>query len=312
MAERARAAPPSLPAPAIPARRPLTLRSGAFALLLVMLWGGQPAAIKAGLDGAGPLRLSAIRMALSGVVVIAYAIATRTSLAPPRREWRALGGLGVLFVVQTMLMYFGGDHTTAGHASVLIFTFPLWTAILGHFLVPGDRMQRGRTGGLLIAYSGVVVVSAGGLADEGASWAGDLMTLSSAVLLGARQIYLSHFSQGIAPARLLMTQAVSSVVVFGIAGWLLESGAISWSGEFIAALLYQGVVIGGFGFIGNTWLLKRYLPSRVAATMLLAPIFGVIWSWLILGESVGLELALGVALLVVGSAIVQWPRSSEA
>lgn len=312
MAERARAAPPSLPAPAIPARRPLTLRSGAFALLLVLLWGGQPTAIKAGLDGAGPLRLSAIRMALSGVVVIAYAIATRTSLAPPRREWRALGGLGVLFVVQTMLMYFGGDHTTAGHASVLIFTFPLWTAILGHFLVPGDRMQRGRTGGLLIAYSGVVVVSAGGLADEGASWAGDLMTLSSAVLLGARQIYLSHFSQGIAPARLLMTQSVSSVVVFGIAGWLLESGAISWSGEFIAALLYQGVVIGGFGFIGNTWLLKRYLPSRVAATMLLAPIFGVIWSWLILGESVGLELALGVALLVVGSAIVQWPRSSEA
>jgi drug/metabolite transporter (DMT)-like permease len=134
------------------------------------------------------------------------------------------------------------------------------------------------------------------------------MTLSSAVLLGARQIYLSHFSQGIAPARLLMTQSVSSVVVFGIAGWLLESGAISWSGEFIAALLYQGVVIGGFGFIGNTWLLKRYLPSRVAATMLLAPIFGVIWSWVILGESVGLELALGVALLFVGSAIVQWPR----
>lgn len=312
MSDRARAVEPSLPASALAARRPLTLGSGAFALLLVMLWGGQPVAIKAGLADAGPLRLSAIRMALSGVVVIAYAIVTRTSLAPPRREWRALGGLGVLFVVQTMLMYLGGDHTTAGHASVLIFTFPLWTAILGHFLVPGDRMQRGRSGGLLIAYGGVVVVSAGGLADEGASWAGDLMTLTSAVLLGARQIYLSHFSQGIAPARLLMTQSVSSVLVFGIAGWLLESGAISWSGEFLAALLYQGVVIGGFGFIGNTWLLKRYLPSRVAATMLLAPIFGVIWSWLILGESVGLELALGVVLLVAGSAIVQWPRGGEA
>lgn len=312
MSDRARAVQPSLPAPASPARRPLTLRSGAFALLLVMLWGGQPTAIKAGLDGTGPLRLSAIRMALSGVVVIAYAIVTRTSLLPPRREWRALGGLGVLFVVQTMLMYVGGDHTTAGHASVLIFTFPLWTAILGHFLVPGDRMQRSRTGGLLLAYAGVVVVFAGGLADDGASWAGDLMTLSSAVLLGARQIYLSHFSQGIAPARLLMTQSVSSVLVFGLAGWLLESGTIAWSSEFVAALLYQGVVIGGFGFIGNVWLLKRYLPSRVAATMLLAPIFGVIWSWIILGESVGLELALGVALLVVGSAIVQRPRGDEA
>ncbi len=311
MSQRPRAAQTTLLPPAAPARRPLTLRSGAFALLLVMLWGGQPVAIKAGLADAGPLRLSALRMTLGGLVVILYAIVTRTSLMPPRREWRALFGLGVLFVVQTMLMYVGGDHTTAGHASVLIFTFPLWTAILGHFLVPGDRMSRGRTGGLLLAYSGVVVVFAGGLADEGASWGGDLMTLTSAMLLGTRQIYLSHFSQGIHPARLLMTQSVWSVIVFGLAGWLLESGPV-WSPEFLAALLYQGVVIGGFGFIGNVWLLQRYLPSRVAATMLMAPIFGVIWSWLILGESVGPELALGVALLVAGSAIVQWPRADEA
>ena len=104
-----------------------------------------------------------MRMALGGIVVIGYAIVTRTSLRPSRRELRPLAGLGVLFVVQTTLMYVGGDHTTAGHASVLIFTFPLWTSIFGHFFVPGDRMSRGRTGGLLIAYGGVVVVFAGGL-----------------------------------------------------------------------------------------------------------------------------------------------------
>ncbi len=300
----------SLPPPLAGVRRPLTARAGAFALFLALIWGAQPVAIKAGLADAGPLRLSAMRMTLSGLVIIAYALVTRTSLRPPRREWRALGGLGVLFVVQTTLMYVGGDQTTAGHASVLIFTFPLWTAVFGHFVVPGDHMSRVRTGGLLVAYAGVVVVFAGGLADHGASWGGDLMTLTSAMLLGGRQVYLSHFSQGIAPARLLMTQSISSVLVFGIAGWLLESGPLVWSGEFLAALLYQGVVIGGFGFIGNVWLLKRYLPSRVAATMLTAPIFGVILSWVILGEAVGPELALGVALLVAGSSIVQWPRAS--
>ena len=290
-------------------RRPLNLRAGAFAMLLVLLWGGQPVAIKAALEeGVGPLRLSALRMTLGGIVVLGYALVTRTSLRPPREELRPLFGLGILFVVQTTLMYVGGDHTSSGHASVLIFSFPLWTALLGHFLIPGDRMSLRRTGGLLIAYSGVVVVFVGGFSAPGASVWGDLMTVTSAMLLGTRQIYLSHFSQSIHPARLLMTQSVAAVILFGIGGVLLESGPLVWSSDYLVALLYQGVVIGGFGFIGNTWLIKRYLPSQVSATMLFAPIFGVIFSWIILGESLGFEVLVGLALLVTGSAIVQLRR----
>lgn len=272
-----------------------------------MLWGGQPVSIKAGLDDSGPLQLSAMRMFLGGLVVVLYAAVTRTSLIPARREARPLLGLGILFIVQTTLMYVGGDHTTAGHASVLIFTFPLWTAVFGHIFIPGDRMSRDRTAGLLIAYAGVVVVFAGGLNDGGAL-DGDLMLVLSAMLLAARQIYLAHFSQSIAAPRLLFAQSVASVPVFAVGAIFLEAGGFLWSWEFVAALLYQGVVIGGFGFIGNTWLVQNYLPSRVAATMLTAPVFGVILSWLILGESVGYELAAGVLLLVIGSAIVQRPR----
>ena len=289
--------------------RPLNWRSGAFAMLLVLLWGGQPVAIKAGLEeGTGPLRLSAIRMALGGVVVIGYAVVTRTSLRPLRSEYKPLLGLGVLFVVQTLLMYVGGDNTTSGHASVLIFSFPLWTAVVGHFFVPGDRMSVKRTGGLLIAYAGVVVVFVGGLSAPGASIWGDLMTVTSAMLLGTRQVYLSRLSQGIHPARLLMTQSVAAIVLFGLGSLIFESGGTTWTTEFVIALLWQGVVIGGFGFIGNLYLVSRYFPSQVSATMLFAPIFGVIFSWIILGEGLGYEVIAGVALLVAGSSIVQFRR----
>lgn len=307
--QRDQESPPPLPE----IRRPLTLGAGAFAMLLVLLWGGQPVAIKAGLEeGVGPLRLSAMRMALGGIVVIGYALVTRTSLRPSPNEYRPLLGLGVLFVVQTMLMYVGGDNTSSGHASVLIFSFPLWTAVFGHFFVPGDHMSKRRTGGLLLAYGGVIVVFTGGLDSPGASIWGDLMTMTSAMLLAARQVYLSHFSQAIHPARLLMTQSVAAIILFGIGGVLFESGSLVSTTDFFIALLYQGVVIGGFGFIGNTWLLKRFLPSQVAATMLFAPIFGVFFSWLVLGESLGYEVLVGVVLLVIGSSIVQLRRTPAA
>lgn len=294
---------PSAPQAADP-RRPLTLRAGAFALLLAALWGGNPVAIKAGLGHAGPLRLGALRMLLGGLAVLVFALFAGVSLRPQRSEWLPLGGLAVLFTAQTALMYIGGDQTSAGHAAVLISTFPLWAALCAHFVVPGDRMARGRAVGTLIAYSGVVVVFSGDLG--GGEWlAGDIMMLCSALLLGARQIYLSQTSQAIPVSRLLMAQAVSAVLVFLPLSFALESEPWTYSASFLGALLYQGLVIAGFGFLGNTWLLQHFLPSRVTATQLTTPVFGVILSWLVLGESVGPELAAGVALLTVGSALAQ-------
>ncbi len=276
----------------------------------MLFWGGQPVAIKAGLDeGVGPLRLSAIRMALGGAVILLYAIVTRTPVRPIRDELRPLIGLGALFVVQTYLMYAGGDMTSSGHASVLIFSFPLWTALFGHFFIPGDRMSIRRTGGLLIAYGGVVVVFIGGLRAPGSTIQGDMMMLASAMMLGGRQVYLAFFSQRIHPARLLLTQSVAAVLIFGALGLTLESSGPIWTTDFVIALAHQGIVIGGLGFIGNLWLISRYLPSQVAATMLFAPICGVVFSWLLLGEALGYEVLIGVALLVGGSAIVQLRRS---
>ncbi len=285
-------------------RRPLTLSAGAFSLLLAILWGGNPVAIKAGLETVGPLRLGALRMLLGGIAVCLYALGGGVSLRPRRSELATLSGLAVLFTIQTALMYYGGDYTSSGHAAVLIATFPLWAALFAHFIVPGDRLSRRRAGGTLVAYGGVLVVFSGDLSGA-ASLDGDLMILSSALLLGARQIYLSQTSQTIPFARLLLAQAVSSVLVFAILSPILESDPWAFSWGFIGALLYQGLAIAGFGFIGNTWLLQRFLPSGVTAMQLFTPVFGVLLSWLVLGEPIGPELAIGVVLLVAGSAAAQ-------
>jgi len=47
------------------------------------------------------------------------------------------------------------------------------------------------------------------------------------------------------------------------------------------------------------------LPSRVTVISLSQPVFGVLFSWWILGESVGGELYIGAILVVLGSALAQ-------
>ncbi|NQW20680.1 MAG: DMT family transporter [Chloroflexi bacterium] len=288
-------------------RRPLSIKAGSFALLLATLWAGNPVANKAGLDDAGPLRLGYLRFILGAIVVMIYAIATKQSFKIKRREWVPLGLLGVLFTVQLAFMNIGQDYTSAGHAVVVTTTFPLWTGVFAHFIVPGDRMSRSRTFGTLVAYLGVVAVFYKGFADSSSDFLiGDLLLLGSAVLLGGRQVLLSQLGQGIDQHKLLMAQSVFGISTFVIASLMFEGDeAFTVTTRLVVALLYTGVLIAGLGFIGQTWLLKRYLPSRVTVISLSQPIFGVLFSWWILGESVGGELYVGAVLVVLGSALAQ-------
>ncbi|MBP38830.1 MAG: DMT family transporter [Dehalococcoidia bacterium] len=288
-------------------RRPLSLRAGALALLLSTMWAGNPVANKAGLEDAGPLRLGYLRFILGAIVVLIYAIATRQSFRVLRHEWVPLGLLGLLFTVQLAFMNIGQDFTTAGHAVVVTTTFPLWAAVFAHFVVPGDRMSRSRTFGTMIAYGGVVAVFYKGFADSSSDFLiGDLLLLGSAILLGGRQVLLSQLGQGIEQHKLLMAQSIFGIVTFIIASLIFEGDeAFVVTTKLVIALFYTGVLIAGLGFIGQTWLLKRYLPSRVTVISLSQPIFGVLLSWWILGEPIGGELYVGAVLVVAGSALAQ-------
>ena len=45
---------------------------------------------------------------------------------------------------------------------------------------------------------------------------------------------------------------------------------------------YQGVVIAGFGFIANLWLLKHYLPPQIAVLSSIGPVASILLAWALL------------------------------
>lgn len=303
------AAAPGPDAPRAGGPQPLTPRATGFALFLAALWGGNAVAIKSGLRDAGPLRLAWMRFLAGGIVTVAWAISTRQSLRPTRAELRPLGWLAAIFIAQITCMNIGQDHTTAGHAVVINTTFPLWAGVFAHFFVPGDRLSPGRTAGTLIAYSGIVAVFAQSLGEGlggGGQLTGDLLMLGSAALLGARLVYTALASQGVGLPKLLLTQTVAGIGGFFVASLLFEPAPWVMTERLALSVGYQGFVIAGFGFIGNMWLLKHYLPSGVTAISLTTPVWGVLLSHVVLGEPLGATLFLGLALVVAGSAIAQW------
>lgn len=282
--------------------RRIDATGAALALLVSVLWGANPVAIKLGVEDAPPLRLAWLRFLVGGVVILAWGWATGRlagfRIAPAER--RPLLVLGLLFTAQIGAMNLGTALTSAAHAAILLNSYAVHFVVLAHFAIPGDRLTPRRLAGVLVAYAGIVLLFARQVGAGAPSLLGDAIVFASALLLAERTVYLARAVQGIEPVKLLLSQAVIGTALFVLGSALFEPAATRWTGRLAAVVGFQGVVIAGFNFVVNLWLLRRYRPSSLAAFFLTQPIFGVAIAALLAGDAVTVELLLASVAVAVG------------
>jgi drug/metabolite transporter (DMT)-like permease len=75
---------------------------------------------------------------------------------------------------------------------------------------------------------------------------------------------------------------------------------VRWTGRLAAVVGFQGVIVAGFNFVVNLWLLKRYRPSALAAFFLTQPIFGVVAAALITGDALTVDLLAASVAVAAG------------
>ncbi|MGH7414676.1 MAG: DMT family transporter [Candidatus Rokuibacteriota bacterium] len=283
--------------------RPLDWRGTATALLLSALWGANPVAVKIGLADAPPLRLAFYRFVLGGLVILAYAWwARHPGIFDVRPgEWRVLISLGVIFSVQIGTMNVGIGMTTAAHSAVLLNSYAVHTVVLAHFMLPGDRLTPAKVSGVLVAYTGIVLLFARNFSLQSETLVGDLVVAASAVLLGERVVYMARAVQKFDPLKLLVFQSAIGSACFLLASLVGESGIPTrYTPALAASLFYQGAVIAGFNFIVNSYLFKMYLASALATCSLTTPLFGVLIAAAVTGDQLGPTLLLSSLMVAAG------------
>jgi drug/metabolite transporter (DMT)-like permease len=289
--------------------RPLTTSSALFTLFLTGLWSGLGIAVKFGLEDAPPLRLGWLRFVLGALTVLGWALWTRAELVPKRGEAFPLLAVGVMFCLELATMNIGLAKTTASHAAVVLSTYSVWMAVFAHFQIPGDPLTRRKLLAAVVSYSGVVIIFVQGLAISTDLLLGDLLMLASALVLAEDQVYGARVAGHVDIARLVLARFALGIAVFAPASALLEHAAWSWTPRLGASLFYQGVVIAGFGFIANQWLLKHYLPSQIAVLSLVGPVASILLAWALLGEAPSPLIWAGTVLVTAGAFLIQGRRA---
>ncbi|NNE10741.1 MAG: EamA family transporter, partial [Ilumatobacter sp.] len=199
---------------------------------------------------------------------------------------------------------FGVDQVSAGFASLISSTMPLFTACLSLALL-GTRVSRAGLLGLAVGFGGTALLASPAL-DGGARLVGAVALLASALAWAFGTVFMKwrDFSQ-VTPIMLVGIQLwMSAAMLLPFALIVDGVDGTDWSPGLFVPLLYAAIPANAVTFTLLATVVRRATPTQAAATAYLIPLFGVFFGWVIRDERLGaVELAGGV-LVVVGVTVV--------
>jgi drug/metabolite transporter (DMT)-like permease len=273
--------------------------AGAY-ILMVLLWGSTWAAIKIGVAEVPPHVFAFERAIAVGTILTLTALVLRQ---PFPRSGRAIvaSALSGLFNIGTSwaLIFWAEQFVPSGLVAVFGAMAPVWTAILAHYFVRGDRLSVLKIVALGLGLAGTALLVGAPSTSEGPN------ALVATVLLALMPISW-------AIAAILITRYLSRespVAVVGIQTWVgalfLAPFALAQVGQpqywdARSAIAFAYLVVGGscVGLVLNMWLFRHLRPTTVTLSQILIPMQALLIGGFALGEAFDVRMLAGAALVV--------------
>lgn len=238
--------------------------------------------------------------------------------ALPRRDLWILVGVGILGTFLNHILFFLGlVFAPASHGAILApTTSPIWTMLLAARLAR-ERITRGQVVATILCMVGVLlVVRPDSLARAGGSKVllGDLFFLLGGIAWGLYSFLSNVAMQRLSPlATLTAGMALGCVFLALVAAlerpWPAIASATAPAWISVLYLTLAGTLLAFFWWnLG----IQRMGAGRTAVFTNLVPVFGVLLSWMVLGERLTLIQVLGGLLALIGVWVCQGPAAVQA
>lgn len=264
------------------------------ALISCALWGSAIPVIKRSyqlfsINAANPgalLLFAGVRFALAGVMVLLFGSAMeKKPLLPQKSDWsRVLLVSAFQTVVQYLLYYIALTRTSGVTASILVGTNTFFSILLSTLVFRMERLTVGKALGCLIGFAGVVLAQLNGQAQFTFSLGGEGLMLLSALSGAVAAVLIGRYSARISPVTLSGWQFFLGGLILVLFGVCLGGTWGAVTPASLATLFYLAFV-SAMAYTLWGCLLKHNPVSRVAVFGFLTPVFGVLISAGLLGES---------------------------
>jgi O-acetylserine/cysteine efflux transporter len=270
------------------------------AVAVPLLWGYQFVAIKVGVTEFPPLFFLALRFMAIALLLVPFV------KRPTRQQLGPIATISVFFGGLNFGLFYVGLGLGTGSTSAVVYQLATPFTILLAWPLLAERPSLTTSAGVVLAFIGVVVLTAGpGLSANALPL---LLIVGSAFAFAVSNVltkrhgpfdplmlmaWSSAFTvpQVMAMSLVLEHDQLASLVTADDRGWL--------------ALAYTIFIGGIVGFGLWFWLIARCSMNRVAPFGLLLPVFALISSVLFLGDHMTTKLIVGGLIAILGVAITQ-------
>ena len=283
-------------------------------LFCTLLWGSANPVIKysygaLGIDtAADKILFAGVRFLLAGAMVFAAAwLRLRRVPTVPKDR---IGGVALYGVVQTGLMYIlnyiGVSHTTATKTCILTAASAFFAVLFAPLCFKGERLTALKLAGAIIGMAGIVAVNLGDLGG-GFTLTGEGFVLTATLLSTAGSFIGKRISGG-RVMEVTAWQLIIGALLILTAGFAMGGGVI-FTAQGLLLILYLAFVTAST-FLLWTALLVHHEAGSILVYNLLIPVFGALWSLVILGERQILDpmYLLSVALIGCGIFMVNYTK----
>jgi len=281
----------------------MTAADSARLVALAAIWGAAFIFLRVVAPVLGPAWTAELRVLLGGLALLVWfrVIGFDAGL---RRHWRAYFAVGTINSALPFCMFgFAAMHLPASSMAILNSIAPMFGMLFGA-LFAGERVTAAKLAGLGAGAAGVaLVVQPGGLeAGPMFGWA-VAAALGACACYGMTGVVIRRVGQDAPPRGVAAgNQLAAALVILPLLPFLPPSGSptLLVAGNMLAlALLASGVA-----YLLYFRLIADVGALRALTVTFLIPVFGALWGWLFLGETLPAAAFAGAALIVAGTLLV--------
>ena len=280
----------------------------AMLIVLSILWGGSFFFIVIAIRDMPALTLVLMRVALAAAGLWIFVRATGRPVPRGATVWIAFLVMGLLNnVIPFSLIALGQKHITAGLASILNATTPLWTVLVTAALLADERATPRKLIGVVLGLGGVAVMM--GLdalaADGGHGIWPQLAILGAAISYAFAGTFGRRFRRmGVDPVVTAAGMLTGSAVILLVPALVIDGmpggyAPASWASVAALALLSSAVA-----YVLFFRILATAGATNLSLVTFLVPVSAILLGWAFLGERLGVPQFVGMGLIAAGLILI--------
>ncbi len=293
-----------------------------------LIWGTTYLGIRVSLESIPPALMGGIRWIVAGSLLTAYLVARGRPL-PPVSQWGSIALLGFLMLgLGNGGVVFAEQFVPSGLAAVLVATAPFWMATVEACLPDGERLRKSTVAGLVIGFSGIVLLvwpdltlgstGSGGILAGRSFLAGVVALQIASIGWSIGSSYSKRHGHRVAAASQApsngMDEILGTTAYQMLAGGLMMTAAGTALGEWsqiffttrtTVAMFYLSTIGALGGFVAYAYALRHLPVSFVSLYAYINPVIAVALGILVLHEPFTWRMGIAAALVFAGVAVVR-------